>query len=315
MTASVIAFTDEGAVLAAAIAAALGGKAWASAGHAAAAGVCELDSPLSAWTEARFSDSDAIVFVCACGIAVRAIAPCVKSKTQDPAVVVLDDAGRNVIALLSGHIGGANELARRIAALTGGSAVVTTSTDVHGLTAVDEWAVRHGCAIGDLTAAKKISAAAIAGERIGVAVTDRLQPAPWPVTLWLRPRNLVLGVGCKKDTEPRLLEAAVADFFIATGVSKKSVCAVASIDIKKDEPAILSLAASLDAEFATYSADELNEVRGTFASSERVMAATGTDNVCERAAVLKAGGPLMRGKTIYCGVTLALARSAGRNRT
>jgi len=309
---SVIAFSDEGAVLAAKIADSLGGTAWASKGHARA-GVLEIKEPLSEWTKYRFADSGAIVFVCACGIAVRAIAPCLKSKMLDPAVVALDDAGRDVIALLSGHMGGANELARKIAAITGGNAVITTSTDVHGLPAVDEWAVRHDCAIEDLYRAKKISAAAIAGEKIGVAVTDRLQPAPWPVTLWLRPRNLVLGVGCRKDTDPGLLMAAAADFLAATGVSVKSIRAVASIDIKKDEPAIEELAVRLGAEFVTYTAAELNKARGTFTASEKVLEITGADSVCERAAVLKAQGRLVRGKTAYCGVTLALARCDGRS--
>ena len=309
---SVIAFSDGGAVLAAKLAAAFDGAAWASRGHAAA-GVRELDASLSEWTKNRFADSSALVFVCACGIAVRAIAPFVESKTKDPAVVVLDDEGSNVIALLSGHLGGANELARAAAALTGGRAIITTASDVHGLPAVDEWAVKHDCAIEDLYRAKKVAAAAIAGAGIGVAVTDRLQPAPWPVTLWLRPRNLVLGVGCKKDTEPKLLLAAAADFFASTGVSAKSVCAVASIDIKKGEKAIKALAENLGAEFVTYTASELNEAKGTFASSEKVLEVTGTDNVCERAAVLRARGRLVRGKTVYCGATFALARrGAGR---
>jgi len=308
---AVIAFSDEGVALAAKIAEAFGGTAWAAKGHAAA-GVLEIEEPLRAWTKDRFADSNAVVFVCACGIAVRAVAPCAKSKAQDPAVVVLDDAGRNVIALLSGHIGGANELTREIANLTGGNAVVTTASDVHGLPAVDEWAVRHGCAIEDPYAAKKVAAAAIAGEKIGVAVTNRLQPSPWPVTLWLRPRDLVLGVGCKKGTEPRLLMAAATDFLAATGVSAKSVCAVASIDLKKDEPAIKALADRLGAELVTYGADELNAVKGTFSASERVMEFTGTDNVCERASVIRAQGRLVRGKTVYSGVTLALARRAGR---
>jgi len=306
---AVIAFSEEGALLAAKIAEALGGTAWAAKGHAAA-GMLEIDEPLLAWTKRRFADSNAVVFVCACGIAVRAVAPCVGSKDRDPAVVVLDDAGRNVIALLSGHIGGANGLAREIADLTGGNAVVTTASDVRGLPAADEWAVKHDCAIEDLYAAKKIASAAIAGEKIGVAVTDRLQPSPWPVTLWLRPRDLVLGVGCKKGIEPRLLMAAVTDFLASTGVSAKSVRTVASIDLKKDEPAIKALADRLGAKLTTYAAYELNAVKGTFFASDKVMEFTGTDNVCERASVIGAQGRLMRGKTVYSGVTLALARCA-----
>ena len=82
-----------------------------------------------------------------------------------------------------------------MADLTGGAAAVTTATDVNGLVAVDEWAAENGCAIENLSGVKHVSAAVLEGRAVGVAVTDSLQPAPWPVTLWLRPRRLVLGAG------------------------------------------------------------------------------------------------------------------------
>ena len=154
------------------------------------------------WAERWFSHAEALVFVCACGIAVRAVAPHVRSKAEDPAVLVLDERGRHVVPILSGHIGGANALARRIAALTGGAAVLTTATDVNGLVAVDEWAVESDCAIENLEAVKQVSSAILEGRPVGVAVTEQEQPAPWPVTLWLRPRRLVLGAGCRKSSDP-----------------------------------------------------------------------------------------------------------------
>lgn len=111
-----------------------------------------------------FSSMDALIFVGACGIAVREIAPYVKSKKTDPAVVCIDEAGQFVIPLLSGHIGGANALAEKLAEKLDATAVVTTATDVRGKFAVDAWAARHGCAISDMGLAKAVSAAILEGD-------------------------------------------------------------------------------------------------------------------------------------------------------
>ena len=303
----VAAFTRDGAALALRIARELGGEAWASARYAGN-GVLPMEGTVSDWARQRFLPGNELVFVSACGIAVRAVAPFVKSKQSDPAVVCLDDQGQFVISLLSGHLGGANQLARRIAAVTGGMPVVTTATDVHGKTAVDEWAKEHDCAIENIGAVKRISSSVLDGERVGVAVTDQLAPAPWPVTLWLRPRVLVLGVGCKRGTTMATLKSSLDDFLAGAGVSPLSLCAVASIDLKKDEAGLLGLADSLGVPFVTYSAAELAATAGRFTPSERVKSVTGVDNVCERAAVRCSGGALVRSKTLYPGVTMALAR-------
>ena len=303
----VAAFTRDGAALALRIARELGGEAWASARYAGN-GVLPMEGTVSDWARQRFLPGNELVFVSACGIAVRAVAPFVKSKQSDPAVVCLDDQGQFVISLLSGHLGGANQLARRIAAVTGGTPGVTTATDVHGKTAVDEWAKEHDCAIENIGAVKRISSSVLDGERVGVAVTDQLAPAPWPVTLWLRPRVLVLGVGCKRGTTMDTLKSSLDDFLAGAGVSPLSLCAVASIDLKKDEAGLIGLADSLGVPFITYSAAELAATAGRSTPSERVKSVTGVDNVCERAAVRCSGGALVRSKTLYPGVTMALAR-------
>jgi len=305
----VVAFTRDGAVLARRIANKLGGRAWASAKYSGD-GIAALTVNLAEWARALFLPGNELVFISACGIAVRAIAPFVRDKQSDPAVVCLDDQGRHVISLLSGHLGGANDLARRIAAVTGGEAVITTATDVHGKTAVDEWAKKNNCAIENITAVKHISSAALDGEKIGVAVSEMTMPAPWPVTLWLRPRVLVLGVGCKRGTTFAALGGALDDFLAGAGVSPLSLWAIASIDLKKDEQGLIQLSRSLSVPFFTYSAAELAAVSGQFSASERVKNVTGVDNVCERAAALCSGGALLRSKTRYPGITFALARKS-----
>ena len=303
-----VAFTRDGTELARLIASRLGGRAWAPSRYAGG-DVSPLTDSVAAWTRERFSASDALVFVSACGIAVRAVAPCLKDKTRDPAVVCLDDRGKNVISLLSGHLGGANDLARRVAALTGGRAVVTTATDVHEVEAVDVWAKEHDCAIENIGAVKNVSAAALDGEKIGVAVTEMEQPAPWPVTLWLRPRNLALGVGCKRGTEPELMRGCFLDFMKQSGYSPLSVASVASVEQKKDEAAVAGLAEFYEIPFETFSAETLMALPGEFTHSPAALAAVGTDNVCERAALAASrGGYMVRLKTKYPGITFALAR-------
>ncbi len=130
------------------------------------AGVEPFES-LAAWTKERFAACDALVFVSACGIAVRAIAPLVSDKLTDPAVVTLDERGAFCVPLLSGHVGGANDLARFLACETGGCAVVSTATDVNGVFAIDEWAVREGFSIIERVRAKEVAAALLEGEPIG----------------------------------------------------------------------------------------------------------------------------------------------------
>ena len=107
---------------------------------------------------ALFREAEVLVFVGSCGVAVRAIAPCVVSKTSDPAVIVCDDCGKHVISLLSGHIGGANALTVKIADAVGAEPVITTATDVNGRFSVDAWAKSQGLVIGSMTAAKHFSA-------------------------------------------------------------------------------------------------------------------------------------------------------------
>ena len=263
--------------------------------------------PVMQWTRERFAASDALLFIGACGIAVRAIAPLIKDKTTDPAVVVMDEAGQHVIPLLSGHIGGANALAIQIAEKTGATPVVTTATDLRGVPAVDTWAVENDCAIQNPAAIKAVSAAALAGRTVGVAITERDIRPPFPVTLYLRPRTLALGVGCKKDTDPSIFEENALDFLRQCGVSLLSVKALATIDIKREEPALTRFCEKYRLPLLTYSADVLRAVPGVFAHSDFVQKTVGVGNVCERAAVLASGGVLLMGKTAREGITLALA--------
>ena len=329
-TIGIIAFTKAGCALAKKLADGLGLGSGSVCGPARFADELGIDAygSLDAWTQAHFTTDDALIFVGASGIAVRAIAPHVRDKFSDPAVVSVDEAGRFVVPLLSGHVGGANELAREVAAITGGQAAVSTATDVNGLFAVDEWAARHGFAILERSIAKEISAALLDGRPVGfksdfeldekpsgvtegaadigfvVSLDDSAMP--FPRTLHLVPRVATVGVGCRKGTDPSALEQAVADALAEANVSAKAVTAIASIDVKKDELAILELASKTGWSPVFYTADELAAVPGEFSSSDFVKRTVGVDNVCERAACAS-GGELVLGKQAGGGITVAIA--------
>ncbi|MBO7394979.1 MAG: cobalt-precorrin 5A hydrolase [Ruminococcus sp.] len=272
---------------------------------------------------------DGLIFICACGIAVRSVAPHISSKTTDPAVVVIDDCGRFVIPVLSGHIGGANELAMRLAGLIGAQSVITTATDTGGHFSPDSFAKANDLIITDMTAAKAVASAVLDGERIGfvsdhafINMPDDISPGtgtrtgicvgngdtkPFPVTLRLVPRNVVLGIGCKRGTECDTIERAVAAALKTAGIEMERVCGIATIDLKKDEKGLLGFCKNHDLELDTFSADELMSADGEFSSSEFVRSVTGADNVCERSAVILSGGELVMHKTSSDGVTVAAA--------
>lgn len=289
-----ISFTDRGQILAEALARALDGQA----------ARCNQGQSLDGWTRDRFQTGNALVFVGAVGIAVRSVAPYVQSKATDPAVVVVDEAGRFAVPILSGHLGGANSLSQKIAAACGAVPVITTATDINGVFAVDQWAKQQNCAILNPEGIKKVSGALLAGGRVELC-------SPWPVageppegvSLRLMPKIAVLGVGCKKDTPVQALEEA----FAALPVHPVSFCKVCTIDLKGEEPGLLAFCRARGLELAVFSAAQLRAVPGDFSASEFVEQITGVDNVCERAAVLGSGGTLCLKKRSMGGVTMAVA--------
>ena len=314
-----LSFTERGAALAERLRAALGGTA---------ACTRRMEGfSLSRWTAEAFGTYDALVFVGAVGIAVRAVAPCLKSKAQDPAVVAVDECGRFAVPVVSGHLGGANDLARAIAKICGAVPVITTATDANGLFAVDEWARRQNCAVTDPHGIKAVSARILAGQTVrvrsewpieggcpeGVALTDgpdwdvRVDVRRHDGGLCLAPKALVLGVGCRKGTPREALETAFRKLCAEQDIWPAAVCAAATIDLKAEEPGLLDFCAAHGWPLTCYSAEELRKAEGTFTPSAFVERTTGVDNVCERGAVLAAGGPLLTGKHAGNGVTMALA--------
>ena len=290
-------------------------------------GFLPIPKPSAPLYEEAFASSEALVFVSSCGIAVRSIAPYIKSKTTDPAVVAIDETGRFVISLLSGHIGGANALAERIAEAIGATPVITTATDTNGRFSVDSWAKTQGYTISDMDKAKAVSAAILEGDipiksdfpivgelpaglrtgdgETGIYITYRTDE-PFENTLRLIPKCIVLGIGCRRGTPAKSIKNAVDTVLFDNGVDPRAVRSAASIDLKRDEAGLVEYCVENRLPVSFYSADELAAVKGDFTPSEFVKSVTGVDNVCERAAMIGADELIIR-KTAADGVTVAAA--------
>ena len=297
-----------------------------------------VEEPLADWTRAQFGTSDAIIFVGACGIAVRAIAPAVRDKLTDIPVLVLDELGQYVIPILSGHYGGGNELAVLLAEQLGAQAVLTTATDVNGLFAVDVFAKKNQLLIGERSGIAKVSAKLLQERQITMksAVTIEGEPPgevkllnesgadvvispmkPEHELLHLYPKCLVLGMGCRKGKSEKEIRQFVTEELEKRKLSIHAVAVLASINVKAEEAGLAGFAKDCQIPFVTYSKEQLLEVEGTFASSAFVKKTVGVDNVCERAVgmVLREKGhknirldekTLLAGKTARDGMTLAI---------
>lgn len=281
---------------------------------------------------------EALVFIGAAGIAVRLIAGHVLDKRSDPGVVVMDIAGRFAIALCSGHLGGANELARRIGDAVGATPVITTGTDVVGTLAPDVLAKEIGADVENWEALKVVSGALVHGRPVGVlvehtevpgleryrehnvhrtgdldgfeagvGVTPRIHDTPTP-TLWLRPRVLVVGVGCNSGTSAEEIAQAVDGVLAENRLSPRSIAELATIDLKAREPGLLAFAAARGLELRCFDAETLNRDAPPFPRSETVFRFTGAWGVAEPAAMLAAGaGRTAVAKQKRGNVTVAVA--------
>ena len=312
MSCAYLAFTERGLALAQQLAAACPGPV----------ARCGAGGPgLDEWTAAQFAASDALIYIGAVGIAVRAIAPHCRSKAADPAVVVLDECGRFAVPLLSGHLGGGNQWTLFLAQKLQADPVITTASDVNEYLAVDVWAKQQGWQIADLTLAKHAAAAIVAGEKLPFYAEDmQIQNLPKELNLFsskesfqkmiskragepiagivvsiydhwqknvlrLVPKWVILGIGCRKEKDPAEVETQVRQVLENYHVVVESIAKLVSIDLKAEEAGILRLAERWGIPFETFSTEELQLVPGTFAESEFVKKTTGVGNVCERAAV------------------------------
>lgn len=277
------------------------------------------------------------IFIMSTGIVVRMMANLIEHKTKDPAVVVVNDTGEFAIPLLSGHIGGANELAKSIAAITNGIPVITTATDSNNLPAIDIIAKQKNLIIENPEAIKIINMAFIKNtqfvlndpynqiidlipeqfldnskkmnDNIPVIEVSDLEKTNQKNTLYLRPQLLSVGVGCNRGTPISEIKNLMSEVFQESGLSILSIQNIATIDIKKGESGILDLAVELGVPIQFYDSEALNRVDSIQNPSNYAKKYTGARSVCEAAAILAAeSGKLIVTKKKTKNVTIAVAR-------
>lgn len=296
--------------------------------------------------EKSFSRADVMIFFSSAGIAVRSIAPFLKGKAADPAVLAVDELGCFCIPILSGHIGGANRYAETVSRLIGAQPVVTTATDLEHKFAVDVFAKDNGLKIPDLHKMKEISARIVGGEVIRVRVdtdisgtvpeelriVDAIEDSAKPGYVGgcqkherkaeadlvisdclgadLVIPDLYVGIGCRKNVPRETLSRAFHTLCETEHICPEAIAGFASIDLKKNEQGLLDFAKAMNIRPVFYSSEELKAVPGDYHDSEFVEKVTGVGNVCERAAMKAAGADaaLVVRKSALDGVTLAVAR-------
>lgn len=289
----------------------------------------------------NFDQYSGHVLVCAAGLAIRCFAPLMRSKAQDPAVVVLDQHGKYAVSLLSGHLGGANDLARQVARALGGEAVITTATDNLGLPSLEVEAKRLGLVLENLDALAAISSALVDGRRVAVCdpdgwldlVTSRFpglfesvdperaenmasQPLVWVgwqslkdrgQWLILRPRCLALGMGCNRSTSASELLGLAQEALAQAGAAQASLKVLASAEAKRNEPGLLEAARRLGVETVFYDHEKLAMV-DVPNPSQAALQHLGTSSVSEAAAILASGnGRLILNKIKSENATAAVA--------
>jgi len=281
------------------------------------------------WCEERFYKKNIIVFIGAVGIAVRIISPFVKNKLEDPAVIVIDEKANFVIPILSGHVGGANNFALYVSRMINSIPVITTATDINNVFSVDLWAEKNNFSIYNKDIIKVISSDLLSNRKVSVKSDFNIRGSlPKNVvenealetgfyigfrnknifnnTLFIVPRCIIIGIGCKKNTEFEKIDNFFNKVLDNYGINLMAIDYIASIDIKRDEKGLKQFCKKYNFNFKTFSSEELNNLEGNFTGSEFVKKTIGVDNVCERACAMGNEGSFIMRKKSKEGITMAI---------
>lgn len=279
-------------------------------------------------------EADGIIFIASTGIAVRGIGAFLQGKDKDPAIVVVDCMGKFSISLAGGHLGGANNLALRVAEILGATPVITTATDSMSIAAPDVIAKENELIIEDLHKAKKIAALLVDGEAVGfldeerkirlpkgyvdkndsikgiVYVTNKAemkenQSVEEIIQLRLIRKNIVLGMGCRKAVDEVKVREFVVDTLRKLNLDLRAVKAVSTVEIKKDEKALIKLSEFLNCPLKIHSIEEIKNIEHKYKGSDFVKKTIGVRAVCEPCVELE-GAKLITEKLSFEGITLCV---------
>jgi cobalt-precorrin 5A hydrolase len=277
-----------------------------------------------------FNRHRTLIFIMAAGIAVRTISKNLKDKRTDPAVLVIDEKGKYVISLLSGHIGGANKETLLISRLINAKPVITTSSDLNNKLSVDMLAEKINCEIDNFNDAKKITAMTLKKEKIGIVsdykikmpsylnskaneangfiyITNKKKFKRMSPSVLLIPKNIIVGIGCKKGISKNNIVKFIEKNFKKININALSIKKIATIDIKKNEKGIFDAADYFKVKTDFFNSEEINKIKNNFSRSEVVNEKIGVYGVCEPAAYLSSNksGKLILPKTSSNGISIA----------
>ena len=296
----------------------------------------ETPGGIKEFLESSWSKYDGFIFISATGIAVRMCQPYIESKAKDPAIVVIDDEGKFSISLLSGHLGGANEIAKSIGDFIGATPVITTASDNRGIDSIDMFAKGNGYYIEDLSSVTKITSMMVNSKTVGIytedgnlinypnliklddlnnidpsvegiiIVTSRedIGPIDIPHTI-LRPKNINIGIGCRKGKEVEIVIGAIELALNNSNLSNKGIRAMGTVEIKKDEAGIIKAAEHYNCPLEIFTIEDILPLEDMFQKSQFVKDTIGVYSVSEPCAYLLGGKPIL-GKFIHEGVTISI---------
>lgn len=270
----------------------------------------------------KFNNYDGHIFIMATGIVIRKISCLIKSKDIDPAVLVIDERGNFVISLLSGHIGGANELTYKVANTFSLLPIITTSSDVTGKIAIDTLSQKLNCEMESLTKAKDLTSLIVDDKKVEILLPNNVKIGENANSsgiviasnkknidiMRIYPKNLIVGVGCRRGTPKEEIFKALDEVMKKHNLAYESIRRVATVDIKADELGLLSLVEELQKELVIISREEIKEVEQRFKGSEFVKKQIGISCVSEPCALLASNrnGEFLEQKYIYNGITVSI---------
>ena len=278
-----------------------------------------IENGLQNFFEKNLLKYDTFLFITASGIAVRTIAPFIKSKDKDPAVLTMDEEGNFIISLLSGHLGGANEAAKILGEITGAIPVISTASDVSGKIAVDTIAMKINGKLESLESAKKVTSLIVTGKEVDIKVPENMENEnPQGVILIsnrknieiakIIPQNIVVGIGCKKNKEAEKIIDAVKNSFEKLNLCEESIRIFATADIKENEAGIIGTAEYFGKELKIISREDIQKIENNFETSQFVKKSIGVGAVSAPCAFIGGNG---RGKFLaeklkYEGITISI---------
>lgn len=300
--------------------------------------VIYINKKLKEFIPEIFREYDYIIFIMACGIVVRTIAPLIKNKFSDPAILVSDEKGKNIISLLSGHMGGANEMTLYISNLLNSNPVITTATDVNNKSSLDMIAKKLNAHIYDFrNKVLKINSMLVNDEVVNLFIDgdydidtrgfnickrDEVNNLGEVVVisnkknlnlinnniLKVVPKNIVIGIGCRKNIDKEDMINSLSDFLHKQNIDINSIKEIGSIDVKKNEDALINLSRYLNVPFRTFTAKEISKVEHLYEKSDWVKQNVGVHSVAEPVAHLLSDGNLIIKKHKYNGITFSVGR-------